>query len=298
MSGFAHIEVRPNGDVVLVDSFSGVSGGGGTGGGSGTVDESDISLYDVTTDNATTGRHGFLKKLSGNANEYMDGTGNWSVPSFVFTGSITEAQISLSDVTTDDATTGRHGFLKKLSGNSGEYMDGSGNWSVPPTGVVSTVTEAQISLSDVTTDNVSTTKHGFAPKAPNDAGKFLDGTGAYSRPIRSLNVVFGGAGSVISTGVSGDVNIDFDCTITKWTILADVTGSIQVDIWKDTYANYPPTSADKITGTLVPSISSGIKNQDSTLTGWTNAITAGDILRFNVTSAATITRATLCLELV
>jgi hypothetical protein len=44
------------------------------------------------------------------------------------------------------------------------------------------VTEANITLSDVTTDNVSTTKHGFAPKAPNDATKYLDGTGAYTVP--------------------------------------------------------------------------------------------------------------------
>lgn len=43
----------------------------------------------------------------------------------------------------------------------------------------STVTEAKMSLADNTTNDVSTTKHGFAPKAPNDATKFLDGTGAY-----------------------------------------------------------------------------------------------------------------------
>jgi hypothetical protein len=45
-----------------------------------------------------------------------------------------------------------------------------------------TVTDANLSTSDITTNDVSTTKHGFAPKAPNDATKFLDGTGAYSNP--------------------------------------------------------------------------------------------------------------------
>ena len=45
-----------------------------------------------------------------------------------------------------------------------------------------TVTESNLSLSDVTTLDVSTTKHGFAPKVPNDATKYLDGTGAYSVP--------------------------------------------------------------------------------------------------------------------
>lgn len=44
--------------------------------------------------------------------------------------------------------------------------------------------EAQISFTDITTNNVSTSKHGFAPKAPNDATKYLDGTGAYSDPLK------------------------------------------------------------------------------------------------------------------
>jgi hypothetical protein len=44
------------------------------------------------------------------------------------------------------------------------------------------ITESNITLADVTTDDVSITKHGFAPKAPNDATKYLDGTGAYSVP--------------------------------------------------------------------------------------------------------------------
>lgn len=55
-----------------------------------------------------------------------------------------------------------------------------GNTGADPT--FSAVVEADLSLSDVVTDNVSITKHGFAPKAPNDATKFLDGTGNYSTP--------------------------------------------------------------------------------------------------------------------
>lgn len=43
-------------------------------------------------------------------------------------------------------------------------------------------TDANLSTSDITTNNVSTSKHGFAPKSPNDATQYLDGTGAYSVP--------------------------------------------------------------------------------------------------------------------
>lgn len=50
------------------------------------------------------------------------------------------------------------------------------------------VTEAMQILADNTTQNVSTTKHGYAPKAPNDNTKYLDGTGAWSVPASSTPV--------------------------------------------------------------------------------------------------------------
>ena len=79
-------------------------------------------------------------------------------------------------------------------------------------------------------------------------------------------------------------------------MLADASGSIVVDVWKDTYANFPPTDADSITASAPPTISAATKSQDSTLTGWTTAIAAGSILRFNVDSAATVTRVTVSLK--
>ena len=44
------------------------------------------------------------------------------------------------------------------------------------------ITETKQILADNTTNDVSTSKHGYAPKLPNDATKFLDGTGNYSVP--------------------------------------------------------------------------------------------------------------------
>ena len=44
------------------------------------VDENFLALTDVTVNNSATTKHGFLKKLSNVATEYMDGTGAWSVP--------------------------------------------------------------------------------------------------------------------------------------------------------------------------------------------------------------------------
>ena len=97
-----------------------------------------------------------------------------------------------------------------------------------------------------------------------------------------------GGGSVIETGVKTWVRVPFDCTITANELTADQSGSIVIDIWKDTYANYPPDDADSITASAPPTLSSAIKSQDSTLTGWTTSISAGDYLYFNVDSVTTV----------
>lgn len=49
----------------------------------------------------------------------------------------------------------------------------------------SQVSESGLWLSDNTIANVSTTRHGLAPKAPNDATQYLDGTGSWSVPAGS-----------------------------------------------------------------------------------------------------------------
>jgi hypothetical protein len=111
----------------------------------------------------------------------------------------------------------------------------------------------------------------------------------------TIQFLIDGAGSALTTGLKGFLEVPFACTITAVRLLADVSGSVVVNIWKDTYANYPPTVADKITASAPPTISGATKSQDTTLTGWTTAIAAGDILAFNVDSATTITRVTVSL---
>lgn len=128
-------------------------------------------------------------------------------------------------------------------------------------------------------------------------------TGTISGPlvangkIRAISIVIDGGGSAISTGVvKANFRIPFACTINSVTLLAHESGSIVVDIWKDTYANYAPTVADTITAAAKPTISAADKSEDTTLLGWTTSIAAGDTLRFNVDSVTTITNVTLILK--
>lgn len=112
-----------------------------------------------------------------------------------------------------------------------------------------------------------------------------------------VGMIIDGGSSAITTGIKGDIVIPFDCDITEWTLLADQSGSIVIDLWRDSYANFPPVVGDSITASAKPTISSATKGQSSTLTGWTVAVTAGDIIRINVDSATTIQRCTVFLAL-
>lgn len=141
----------------------------------------------------------------------------------------------------------------------------------------------------------------FGALALGTDGQVLRATGASEAPafeddMSTLGFVIDGGGATITTGVKGDLEVPFACTITSVTLLADQVGSIVVDIWKDTYANAPPTAADSITASAKPTLSSAQKSQDTTLTGWSKNLAAGDILRFNVDSAATVQRVSVMLK--
>jgi hypothetical protein len=127
----------------------------------------------------------------------------------------------------------------------------------------------------------------------------INGTGNFL--ISAIEFVIDGAGATITTGVKGYIEVPFACTINRATLLADQSGSIVVDVWKTTYSSFDggsthPVAGDKITASAPPTISSATKAQDSTLTGWTTSISAGDILAFNVNSVTTCQRVTISLK--
>lgn len=101
-----------------------------------------------------------------------------------------------------------------------------------------------------------------------------------------------GQGGVITTGIKSDWVAPFSGTITGWNLLANTVGTTSIELWKDTYANFPPTVADGIATTT---LSGASKNQ---ATGLSISFTSGDIIRFNVSSATAITKAILSLIII
>lgn len=110
-----------------------------------------------------------------------------------------------------------------------------------------------------------------------------------------LSMIIDGGGSTLTTGSKGFVEVPFAGTITAWRVMANASGSVVVDVKKATYSGLPSTSS--IAASAKPTLSSAQKNQDTTLTGWTTSVAAGDWLEFNVDSATTVTRVTVSITI-
>jgi hypothetical protein len=128
-------------------------------------------------------------------------------------------------------------------------------------------------------------------------GNTIDAGNSASNAVKnSISFVIDGGGSAIATGQAGDVLVPYACTIKSASLLANASSSIVVDIWAVAFSSGPPTSSNSITASDQPTLSSAESEQDATLTGWTTSIGANSWLRYNVVSAATLTRVTVALE--
>lgn len=145
-------------------------------------------------------------------------------------------------------------------------VSGSGKTGISVTIGAGKVTEAMQVLADNTTQDVSTAKHGYVPKAPNDTTKFLRGDGSWAVPATQaasvgliptpafLSFAIGSFQSnVNTTGFFGKILIPAPITIQKLTL--DIAGhatngTIKVALFsEDGQTQYFSVTSPSITGT-------------------------------------------------
>jgi len=114
-------------------------------------------------------------------------------------------------------------ILTPQTGNNGKFVttDGSSvSWTF--------ITESKLTISDTTTNDASTTKHGFLPKLSGDADTVLDGNGVYSRIIECIGISPSDETTDLITGTSKvTFRAPYDFTITdiKASLTSAATGS-------------------------------------------------------------------------
>jgi hypothetical protein len=97
------------------------------------------------------------------------------------------------------------------------------------------ISEGSIILSDVTTDNVTSIAHGFAPKSPADATKFLNGasTPGYTTPVGNVaaDTIWDAKGDLVA-GTGADTAAKRTVGSNGQVLLADSTQTTGL-IWGD-----------------------------------------------------------------
>lgn len=107
----------------------------------------------------------------------------------------------------------------------------------------------------------------------------------------------GGSSAIIVPTNKVPISIREDCRIAGYVVLTQGgTGSCVLNIYSSSYGGFPPSAS--ICASNKPTISSGVKTQDTTLTGWTTALGAGDTLLVELESSSTFTSVSIFLVLV
>jgi len=109
----------------------------------------------------------------------------------------------------------------------------------------------------------------------------------------NLNFIIDGAGDTITTGSKGYITVPYHATIQAWTLLADQSGSITVDVRKCNSNTFPTTTSIASPSASMTSVQISSSNS---LVGWTTAINAGDILEFVINNVTSIQRVTISLS--
>lgn len=127
------------------------------------------------------------------------------------------------------------------------------------------------------------------------AGGFAVDAFGVNNNSADVEFIIDGGGNPITTGVKGYLRMPWAATISQWAVMADQSGSIQIDILRGN--NVLPTTSI-VGGGTKPNLTSAQFIGRTSPSGWTSTVlVADDWLGFQVTSASTVTRVTLDLAL-
>lgn len=175
---------------------AGTSSGGGT--------DATVTFTDITTNNSSTAKHGFLRKLDNNAAHYMDGTGAWSTPGGLSAAALelVSSQTLLADATdvTFSSLNGNNDIKYLLNIDMLKGAAGFFAYELQPNGLTTNQTSKY--FSDVTSVSSPATlqwaKSGSGIGATIMAEIILVAKTGFIRQMYAYNVEYGGGASFYS----------------------------------------------------------------------------------------------------
>jgi hypothetical protein len=111
-----------------------------------------------------------------------------------------------------------------------------------------------------------------------------------------FSFVIDGGGAPILTGFKGFVEMPYNMWVTGWTVVADQSGTIGLDVYKSNgYSGFP--TVPSVSDADRPTLPSAQKNRNTNITAWTDQqFNKGDLVGFNVHAAGVVQIATISLS--
>ncbi len=298
--GNAEFDLYSDGtDWYLADSTGG-------GGGSGTVTSVGWTGGLVSVATATTTPAFTVAGTSGGI-PYFSSSSTWASSAALAANAIV---IGGGAGTTPATTTTGTGVVTALgvnTGSAGAFVVNGGALGTPSSGTGTNITgipEGGLSLTNITTNNSSTTKHGFLKQLSNSASEYMDGSGNWSTPVgggtgeHSVTFSVTGGGAALATGVQDIIcNTGFSGTLTRWACTVSPADTITFDILRSADTGVAPVTSIVGGSGTKPNVASGVNSHSTTFTSWTSTtITAYDNFKCQITAVGgTATAATVTL---
>lgn len=111
--------------------------------------ESAVTFTDITTNNATSTKHGYAPKSPADATKFLNGAATEAF------AAVKDSDLATTDVTTNDVTTAKHGFTPKAPNDVTKFLRGDATWAAPSGGAG--VSTYAATLTNVISTNAITT---------------------------------------------------------------------------------------------------------------------------------------------